>query len=210
MTSKKKRTEEEIEYIQDVQPQGNGEEEEVLAFETPKNILKTSDPEEGKSYKDKLKKRDSEVKLLKQEIADLKEQYLRKIAEMENLRKRLEREKSDFLQFSTSEILSELLEIQDNFERALQSSGQDEEAGTFREGIELIYRMFQSFLTRKGVQPIEIQDKKFDPNLHHAMTMEESEEVEEPEVVEELQKGYTLHSRLLRPTLVKVAVPKKE
>jgi molecular chaperone GrpE len=211
MTSKKKKTEEEIEYIQDVHPQGLGEgEEEAPLGETRKKTQKATEPEAGKALKDKLKKRDSEVKLLKKEVEDLKDQYLRKLAEIENLRKRFEREKSDYLQFSTTEILSELLEIQDNFERALQSSGQDEEGGTFREGIELIYRMFQSFLTRKGVQPIEIQEKKFDPNLHHAMTMEESEEVEEPEVVEELQKGYTLHNRLLRPTLVKVAVPKKE
>jgi molecular chaperone GrpE len=69
--------------------------------------------------------------------------------------------------------------------------------------------MFQSLLVKNGVRPIELKDRAFDPNLHHAMTMEESDNVKEPEIEAELQKGYLHHNRLLRPTLVKVLVPKK-
>jgi len=164
----------------------------------------------ARQLKEKLKKRDAEIKALKKQIDDLKDQYLRKMADVENLRKRLEREKSDYLQFALSDVLLEFLDILDNFERALQASAGDADGKTFREGIELIYRMSRNFLFKRGVQPIEIKDAVFDPSLHQAMAMEESSDVKEPRITEELQKGYLLHNRLLRPALVKVAVPKKD
>ena len=95
---------------------------------------------------------------------------------MENLRKRLEREKSEYLQFALSELLLELLGVLDNFERALEPRTTDADGKTFREGVELIYRMYQNLLFKKGVRPIEIKDRAFDPNLHHAMATEESDE----------------------------------
>ena len=128
---------------------------------------------------------------------------------MENLRKRFEREKTEFQQYALSGLLAELLDIGDNFERALKSGPAETDGKKFREDVELILRMFQSLLARHGVRPIEIKDKAFDPNFQHAMTVAESDEVQEPTVAEELQKGYMLHDRLLRPTLVKVLVPKK-
>ena len=161
-----------------------------------------------KILKDKLNKRESEIKHLKIENENLKEEYLRKVAEMENLRKRLEREKGEFYQYALSELLKELFNVLDNFERALVTQNQGK-GKSFREGIEMIYKQYQDLLMKQGVEPIEIKEKKFDPHLHQAFITEESEDVDEPEVVEEFQKGYTLHNRLLRPALVKVAVPKK-
>lgn len=163
-----------------------------------------------KHLKEKLKKRETEVKHLKKEIEELKDQYVRKFAELENLRKRIEREKTDYFQYALSEVLLEFLGIIDNFQRALLASAGEADGKMFRDGIDLIYRMSQNLLFKRGVQPIEIKDGVFDPTLHHAMAMEESEEVEEPRVTEELQKGYMLHNRLLRPALVKVVVPKKK
>ncbi|MCK4556498.1 MAG: nucleotide exchange factor GrpE, partial [Candidatus Aminicenantes bacterium] len=138
----------------------------------------------------------------------LNELILRKMADMENLKKRIERDKTEFYQYALSEFLKELFTVLDNFERALES--QDQGNGkSFREGVEMIYKQYQDMLVKFGAKPIEIEGKKFDPRLHQAFITEESEDVQEPEVIEELQKGYTLHNRLLRPTLVKVAVPKK-
>ncbi len=168
-----------------------------------------SEAEDTAHLKGKLKKREAEIHKLRKEKDDLKDQFLRKLADMENLRKRLEREKSEYLQFALSDFLLELLGVLDNFERALGTPEQGTDGKTFREGVELIYRMTQSLLARKGVQAMEIKDKIFDPNLHHAMATEESENVQEPEVGEELQKGYLLNNRLLRPAMVKVIVPKK-
>lgn len=160
------------------------------------------------ALKKKLKKTHTEIKKLTIEMEKLKEEYLRQLADKENLRKRLEREKSEFYDYALNELLKDFLLVLDNFERALES--QDQENGkSFREGIEMIHKQYRDILLKQGITPIEIIDKKFDPQFHQAFMSEESEEVDEPEVAEVLQKGYMLHNRLLRPTLVKVIVPKK-
>lgn len=165
--------------------------------------------EDLKTLKNKLRKREAEVKLLKKEKEELQDKYLRNLAEMENLKKRLEREKKEFYQYALAELLKELLIVLDDFERALQIVNQVD-GKSFREGVEMIYKQYRDFLTKKGVVPMEIKDKKFDPNFHQAFITEEREDVEEPEVGEELLKGYFLHSRVLRPALVKVIIPKKK
>ena len=165
--------------------------------------------EKTKELKDKLKKRDEEVKELNKELDDIKNEYLRLAADKENLRKRLEREKNEFFQYALSETLKDILIVLDNFERALSSEAQTNKAG-FREGIEMICKQLLDITKNHGVTPIEIEDKRFDPRLQQACITEESDEVEEPQVSEELQLGYMLHDRLLRPALVKVLVPKKE
>ncbi len=99
--------------------------------------------------------------------------------------------------------------ILDNFERAL-SHEQKDDCQSLREGVELIYKQLLDVLKRQGVEPIEIEDEKFDPRIQQAFITEESSEISEPTVSEELQKGYRLHDRLLRPSMVKVLMPKKE
>jgi len=207
MTDEKNKNGDEIEFIPETPPTAKGEAPAPPAPE--KREPDEKDGENARHVKDKLKKKDAEIKRLKGELDDLKEAHLRRLADMENLRKRFEREKAEFQQYALSDLMLELLAIGDNFERALQSEPSDAASKTFREGVELISRMFQSLLTKHGVRPIVIENRAFDPNFHHAMMVEESEEVEEPTVAEELQKGYLLHDRLLRPTLVKVLVPKK-
>jgi molecular chaperone GrpE len=170
---------------------------------------------EAKSLKKKLKKKDHEIEhlkngieALKKEKDGLKDRYLRALAEMENQRKRLEREKNDFYQFALVELLKEILLVQDNFERALQTSNKTD-GKTFHEGVELIFRQLQELLRKQGVAPIDVSDKKFDPSVHQAVSTEESGEVNDPVIGEVLQRGYRLNERLLRPVLVKVIVPKK-
>jgi len=165
--------------------------------------------EDVKSLKNRLKQRESDIDQLKTELAELKGDYLRQLADKENLRKRLEREKHEFYQHSLSEVFLEMLTILDNFERALKSEVQDEST-SLREGVELIYKQFLSLLEKKGVRPIEIEDKKFDPRFHQAFATAQSPDISEAQIAEEYQKGYTLYDRLLRPTLVKVLVPEKE
>jgi molecular chaperone GrpE len=207
---------EEIEYLSGSGAPKEGEPKAPEAAEPekgepPESACPEKEPNQAARHlKEKLKKREAELKHFKQEMEELKDQYVRKLADIENLRKRIEREKNDYLQFALSEVLLEFLSILDNFERAMQVSAGDADGKTFREGIDLIYRMSVNLLLKRGVQPIEIKDGKFDPNLHHAMAVEESDQVQEPRVTEELQKGYMLHNRLLRPSLVKVVVPKKD
>ena len=193
--------------VLDFGARGDGTNNDTMAIQQAMEEDKAA--ENAKHLREKLRKREAELKSLKKELDDLKDAHLRRLADMENLRKRIEREKADFQQYALSGLLLELLDVSDNFERALQIGASETDGKTFREGVELILRMFQTLLTKHGVRPIVLENRAFDPNFQHAMTVSESDEVREPTVDEELQKGYMLHDRLLRPTLVKVLVPKK-
>ena len=165
--------------------------------------------EQTKELKNRLKKKETEIKQLKKKFQEIQEEFLRKAAEMENLRKRLEREKSDYYQYALSDHLKELLGVLDNFERAIESQDRGEEK-SLQKGVEMIYKQLYDLLLKQGVKKIEIEEGKYDPHLHQAFITEESDQVKELQVAEELQKGYTIHDRLLRPSLVKVYIPKKE
>jgi molecular chaperone GrpE len=212
MTDEKEKPSDEIEFIPEAPPAG----ERPAAGAPPPPVPEKKEAEEkaaaaegSRHLKEKLKKKEAEIKHLKKELDELKDATLRKMADLENMRKRFEREKQEFQQYALNGLLLELLSISDNFERALQSAPSDADGKTFREGVELILRMFQNLLAKNGVRPIVLEGRAFDPNFHHAMIVEESDKIEEPEIEEELQKGYMHHDRLLRPALVKVLVPKK-
>jgi molecular chaperone GrpE len=164
--------------------------------------------EEDRKLKSRLKKKEAEGKALKKDLDELKDKYLRSLAEMENLRKRFEREREEYRQYTLSDFLREWLVILDNFERALKNRDQAD-GRSFAEGVDLIYRQTLDLLKKKGVRPIEAADKRFDPLIQQAVLTEESDEVKEPEVAEELQRGYWLNDRLLRPAMVKVRLPRK-
>lgn len=209
MTDEKDKPGDEIEFIPEPPPPGETAPAGPPAGETKEPEAKAAAPEGAKGLKDKLRKKDAEIKRLQKDLDELKETYLRKLADMENLRKRFERERTEYQQYALSGLLLELLGVADNFERALQNAPASGDGKTLREGVELILRMFQNLLAKNGVRPIVLEGRAFDPAFHHAMAVEESEEAAEPEIVEELQKGYLHHDRLLRPTLVRVRVPKK-
>jgi molecular chaperone GrpE len=183
--------------------------EEETAAESPEKAGHKHPTHEDKGIKIKLKRRDAELKALKKEHDELKDKYLRKLAEMENLRKRFDRERAEYEQYALSEVLREMLLVLDNFERALKI--QDKADGkSLQEGVEMIYRQYLDLLKKQGVRPIEDSDRRFNPAVHQAVLTEESETVEEPEVAEVLQRGFWLQDRLLRPAMVKVLVPKKK
>ncbi len=165
--------------------------------------------EELRTLRNRLKKKEGEARQLKKDNEDLRDQLLRRLADMDNLKKRLEREKTDFYQYALSEFVKELLPVLDNLERALEHP--DEGNGkSLQEGVRLIHKQFLDALRKRGVAPIlDIIDRKFDPAHEQALATEESDAVEEPVVAAELQRGYTLNDRLLRPALVRVRMPKK-
>jgi molecular chaperone GrpE len=164
------------------------------------------DREEHRTLKSRLRRKEHEVKDLRKEAHDLKDKVLRLAAEMDNQRKRLDREKSDYLQFALAGVLKELLDVYDNFERALKSLSAAESPAVV-EGITLIAKQYQEVLRKRGVTEIEAEGRPFDPTVHSAIASEESAEVSEPVIGEVFQKGYRLNDRLLRPALVKVLVP---
>jgi molecular chaperone GrpE len=141
---------------------------------------------------------------LRRERDALQDRLLRTAAEFDNYRKRIDRERRELSEFAAADVLGELLPIIDNLERALQAPAGPEADGV-RKGVELIHRQMMDVLRKRGVRPIEARGADFDPNLHQAVVHEASAAHREGEVMEELQRGYTLGDRLLRPAMVKVA-----
>jgi molecular chaperone GrpE len=139
------------------------------------------------------------------EKKDLYDRLLRKQAELDNFRKRVQKEKEEFRQHAAEDLIRSLLPTLDGFERAL--SHRDESVPeSFYQGLELIYRGLRDVLGRAGLAAIETTGKLFDPHLHQAVETVEAPERREHEIVGELQRGYKLKHRLLRPAIVKVAV----
>jgi molecular chaperone GrpE len=196
-----------IETDADVKKENEATEEIEIEYLTEEK--KTPKKRKPRAQTPSKKKQDEDVERMKEEIQELKQEYLRQMADKENLRKRLEREKTEYYQYALSEFFGELLVVLDNFERSLESDDQ-KNLDSFQEGIDMIYKQLLNLLNKYGVKPIDIKDKKFNPHLHQAFMTEESEDIEEPQVGEEFQRGYTINERLLRPSLVKVMLPKKK
>jgi molecular chaperone GrpE len=145
-----------------------------------------------------------DVEALKAERNALQDRLLRTAAEFDNYRKRIDRERRDQSESAASSMLAEILPVVDNLERALQAPSGPEAAG-YRAGVELILRQLADLLRKRGVTPIDVVGADFDPRFHQAVSQETSDAHRDGEVMEELQRGYMLGDRLLRPAMVKVA-----
>lgn len=144
-----------------------------------------------------------EVQLLKDEVASLKDKMLRNAAELENFKRRTNDEKANFMKYATSEVMIELINVIDNFERALVSCNEvlDEKS---MEGFQMIYDQVNAITVRNGVEEVVSVGEKFDPNFHQAVMTGVDENYESGIVIEEFQKGYKIKDKILRPAMVKV------
>tara|TARA_Y100001970_G_scaffold291777_1_gene430268 strand:+ start:157 stop:822 length:666 start_codon:yes stop_codon:yes gene_type:complete len=154
------------------------------------------------------------VENYKEEIEQLKEEKIRLLAEMENIRKRFEREKVESIKFGSINLAREILSPADNIERALSAISRDEEQSqsikNLIDGLKMVQKEFSSILEKNEIKRIESLNKKFDPTIHQAMIEIEKDNVEEGIVVQEIQAGYTMHDRLLRPAMVGVSKKQTE
>ena len=151
----------------------------------------------------------AEYNQLKEEAARAKDNWdklLRLQAEFENVRKRLERERQDYIKFANEEIIAELLNVLDDLERTVDlAESSKEDISAFLKGIEMILAHLYEMLKNHGVKPIEAEGKIFDPNFHEALMQVENKDLPEHTIVEELQKGYLLNDRIIRTAKVKVS-----
>jgi molecular chaperone GrpE len=145
-----------------------------------------------------------ELDQTRRERDELFDRLLRKTADFDNFRKRVERDRRDQMEWAAADVLSEVLAVLDDFERALKADAPPE-AEPYRAGVELIHRQLSELVRKRGVAAIEALGADFDPTLHQAVAYEETPGAREGEVVAEFTKGYKLGDRLLRPALVKVA-----
>ena len=152
---------------------------------------------------------DTEEDVLREEIKTLKEEKIRVLAEMENLRKRFEREKIDSIKYGSVNFARDILSPGDNLERALSVINEEEEHSqsikNLIDGLLMVKKELSTALEKHGVTKIDSLNKKFDPNLHQAMMEVENNNLDEGVVVQEIQTGYVMHDRLLRPAMVGVS-----
>ena len=147
---------------------------------------------------------DDEPARLKRERDDYYDRLLRKTAEFDNYRTRVERDRREQIEWAAADLLTEIVRILDDFDRALEADAPPE-AEPYRTGVELIHRQLSELVRKRGVTPIEALGADFDPTLHQAVAYEEAPGAREGEVIAEFAKGYKLGERLLRPSMVNVA-----
>jgi molecular chaperone GrpE len=144
------------------------------------------------------------ISRLEEELEELRDRSIRTLADFENYRRRAERERDELRRYAAFEAMSDFLPVLDNLERALSAGGS---ADDVRVGVEMILRQMRDLLRQRGVAPVEALGQPFDPTIHEAVARDEDPDVDVPTVIEEMQRGYRMHDRLLRPALVKVAMP---
>jgi molecular chaperone GrpE len=167
------------------------------------NDTKTEDLQAEKPAADQVDQMRTDRDEARAERDEIRDLLLRRQAEFENFRKRTEKERSDYLQYAAMDMVRDLLPILDDFERALKIEGAGPE---YARGIEMIYNRMYETLKKMGLEPIVSDGKVFDPNLHQAVERVETKDSPDGTILGEFQKGYFFKGKLLRPTMVKVAV----
>jgi molecular chaperone GrpE len=148
---------------------------------------------------------DSQEKHAQEELQIYQDKYIRLAAEFENYKRRAQRDQSDAIRYANESLLKKLLSTLDNLERAIQCGKDAGATGALLEGVELTHKQFLETVGKLGVRQVSSTGSLFDPNMHQAVAQVESETAEPNTVVEEFQKGYFLHDRILRPAMVTVA-----
>ncbi len=158
-----------------------------------------------KELEKELRDLSEELDQVRAELEETKDRFLRGLADFDNYRKRVAREREQLTRCANEELIKRLLEVIDNIERALTAASETHDLEGFRKGIELIYQHITDILSKEGLCPIECMGKDFDPNYHEAVMAVEKGDAESEKVVEEVQKGYTLDGRVIRPSKVVVS-----
>ncbi|MEC0183237.1 nucleotide exchange factor GrpE [Paenibacillus peoriae] len=170
--------------------------ETILEQEEPVNEAAALEAEEE----------DTEVAKLRAEAEEHQQRFLRAQADFDNFRRRTLKEKEELAKYASMKLVTELVPVLDNFERALATAQQGAETESFAKGVEMIFRQFEGVLQAEGVTAMNSVGQPFNPDFHQAIMQVESEEHEEGIVVEEVQKGYMLKDKVLRPAMVKVSM----
>ena len=176
--------------------------EQINEAETQQEEVKPAAEEAAEESAETQEQAVDETEKLKAEIEEKKNQYLRLQADFENFRRRTRQEKEELGNVVTQTILKDMLPLLDNFERALASDNKDSEG--FHKGVEMIYNQFAEALKKNGLEYIETEGKKFDPNFHQAVMRVQNPDLEDETIAAELQKGYIVKGRVVRPSMVQV------
>lgn len=185
------------------------EEMTVMDEETTEEVEEVVDEtiendEEEIEEQDEVTMLRTEVETLKEQVQEEENKYLRVLADYNNFKRRSTTEKEAIQKYKSQSVLTNVIPVLDNFERALSVQPETEEAKSMMEGMNMIYRSLVDALKSEGLEEIEAQDQAFDPNFHQAVMTGQEDDKESGVVLEEMQKGYVLKDRVLRPSMVKV------
>ncbi|SHJ79158.1 nucleotide exchange factor GrpE [Paramaledivibacter caminithermalis] len=188
----------------------NSDEEIIDQEEINSNLDAVKEQNENQSEEEtnntKVEEKAEDIDNLKNQLEDYKNKFTRLSADFQNYKRRIEKEKSDIYKFGSEKIVVDILPVIDNFERAIKAAkDNDKETDGLLDGIEMIFSQLVDVLKKHGVEEIDAFEKEFDPNLHHAVMQEEASDRESNIVTEVFQKGYTLNSKVIRPSMVKVS-----
>ena len=184
-----------------------------MTEETPAEEKETEDKAEcaecteentaSEEPKEEAPKQDAKLEEAEKKYQELNSKYMRLAADFQNQKKRYEKEKADIYMYAGEDIIKQILDVMDNFDRAIDMGGDTDPK--FKEGMELIFKQLMAVLEKAGVKEIEALGEEFDPNFHNAVMMEDTDEYESNKVSGVIQKGYMMKSKVLRPSMVKVA-----
>lgn len=177
--------------------------EEVRSEAEPENEEEQAEAEEKVEEKpeEDAQKEEQEKAETSEEDETWSEKYTRLMADFQNFRKRTEKEKADVYSYANEKIMTDLLAVLDNFERALASECKDE---AYADGMKMIFKQLSDILTASGLEEIDAVGQDFDPNFHHAVLTDNNDDFDSGKVTEVLQKGYKLNGKVIRPSMVKV------
>ena len=178
---------------------------EKASLKTDREIEEKHEVEEKPLEKSSKEELIEKIKELQEESKKNYDLYLRAEADSENIKKRTKKEKEEWIKYANEKLIKELLPVLDNLEKAVSHSENEDSFQALKEGVELTLKGFKDTLMKAGLEEIKAQDESFDPNCHHAVLEQEDEKIEAGVVCKELQKGYMLNQRLIRPAMVVVS-----
>lgn len=189
-------TMDEEQTLEDIKEETKEEEVQAQEEQIPEEEVK----------EEEQKQEESEVEVLKREKEELNNKYIRLAADFDNFRKRQAQERESLLRYGTEECLKKVIEVVDNFDRAMQSVDKIDNVEKMKENFVILNKQLMDSLTKIGLEVIETKEQTFNPNLHEAVMRTPTEEYPEETIIAELQKGYKYGDKVLRPALVNVAV----
>lgn len=204
MSNEKKPLANEEETAADIEETATGKQSDENAEKTTVSLKEESEGAENNPEDEVSEEGEDEVSALKEELEAEQNKYLRLLADYDNFKRRTQKDREISAKFRSQSLLTDLLPVLDNFERALAVEAKSDDAISIMKGVEMVQKSLHEAVKREGLEEVKAVGEPFDPNFHQAVMQEKDENAEPGTVLQELQKGYTLKGRVLRPAMVKV------
>ncbi|MGW7806930.1 nucleotide exchange factor GrpE [Staphylococcus xylosus] len=189
---------------EDVNEQTSEENTVESTDETTETSQDNLQEDDSQNISEDVDPKDEKIQQLKKDVQENEEKYLRLYAEFENYKRRIQKENQTMKEYKAQDVLNDILPTIDNIERALKIDGEDEQFKSLKKGVQMVHESLLTALQNNGLEKIETEGQQFDPNFHQAVVQDDNPDFESGQITQELQSGYKLKERVLRPSMVKV------